>query len=68
MCLLGEIKCGTIALQLHAYHLQALNITFVEIGYYFRVFIRHWRLENSPFTRQNSPANVRKPMAIFHSD
>ena len=24
-----------------------------------RVFIRHWRLENSPFTSRNSPANVQ---------
>ena len=24
-----------------------------------RVAIRHWRLENSPFTVQNSPTNVR---------
>ena len=33
-----------------------------------RVFIRHWRSENYPFTMQKSAANVRKPMTILHSD
>ena len=36
-----------------------------------RVFIyfnRYRRLENSPFTMQNSPTNVRKPLTIFYSD
>ena len=36
-----------------------------------RVFIyfnRHRRLENSPFTMQNSPTNVRYPLTIFYSD
>ena len=32
------------------------------------VFIRHWRLENSPLTMQNSRANVEWPMTIFYSD
>ena len=27
-----------------------------------RVFIRHQRLENSPFTTRNSPGHVRQPM------
>lgn len=32
------------------------------------MLIRHQRSKNFPFTGQNSPANVRKPMAIFYSD
>ena len=31
----------------------------------FRVFIRHWRSENSLFTMQNSLANIPQPKAIF---
>ena len=31
-------------------------------------FIRHWRLENSTFTMQNSLTNVPYPMTIIYSD
>ena len=30
-----------------------------------RVFIRHWRLENSPFTMHNSTANVYSPIIDY---
>ena len=36
-------------------HCDTMNFAVKGI----RVFIRHWRLENSPFTTQNSPTNVR---------
>ena len=36
--------------------------------YLLRVFIRHWRYENSPLTMQNSLANVWWPMTSFFSD
>ena len=32
------------------------------------MFIRHQRSENSPFTTQNSPTNIRQLMTIFYSD
>ena len=32
-----------------------------------RIFIRHQRLENTPFTMKNSPAKVRLPGTIFYS-
>ena len=32
------------------------------------MFIKHRRLENSPFTRLNSPANIWYPMTTFYSD
>ena len=31
-------------------------------------FIRHWKLENSTFTMQNSLTNVPYPMTIIYSD
>ena len=34
----------------------------------YRVFVRHWRLENSLFTIQNSPAKCQYPMNIVYSD
>ena len=31
-------------------------------------FIRHWRLDNSPFTKQNSLTNVPYTKTIIYSD
>ena len=48
-----------------------LKFQYIERGllqYGSRALIRHWRWENSTFTTQNSPANVRQPVTIFHSD
>ena len=33
-----------------------------------KVFIRHWKLDNSPIILQNSLPNSQKPMTIFYSD
>ena len=33
-----------------------------------RLFIKHQRWENSPFTKLNSPANFCQPMTTFYSD
>ena len=38
---------------------QVIIITIIIIIIIIRVAIRHWRSENSPFTVQNSPTNVR---------
>ena len=33
-----------------------------------KLFIRHWKLDNSPIILQNSLPNSQKPMTIFYSD
>ena len=43
-------------------------IIIIIIIIVIRVAIRHWRLENSPFTMQNSSTNVRQFMTIFYSE
>ena len=49
------------------YQVIIIIIIIIKTIIIIRVAIRYWRSENSPFTVQNSPTNVRQFMTLYLS-
>ena len=71
-----QVRACTFVILENSYRFLSLIVSIlfnchkIRLPYpsFCRVFIRHWRSENSSLTTQNSLANVQWPMAIFYSD